>query len=389
MKLQASNPSTKGLEKSFLSTALSAGVTTFDVKNDNLFQPNQVILIGEMGQERSEMVTIQAAVTPGTTLTLTAPTVFPHDADTPVYALKYDKVKFYRSTAGLQGAYNLLTTVPLDVDNANLLTIYDDVAGLTSYYYELSFSSTFDGSETALSDPIAGSGYPRGTAGALINEFFESVSDTTQQNMSVKEAIDLINEVNDDLISQSRRPFRFLKTSKLLDIAANNPRIPLPTDLVKFERMLYTNAFDKRVDEYQNISMQEMEYINYDNTMVPSDNLLYISIDESTNELVLFPTPATSSVGSVKVFYWRKFKEVTSLAAQMETPNTRIYKLFLTGRYYRKRAVKEPTFNTLAQQYLADYNTEVVKLQRAQRLDMGTPMSIKPDTHHSRGLKRY
>jgi hypothetical protein len=135
--------------------------------------------------------------------------------------------------------------------------------------------------------------------------------------------------------------------------------------------------------------MVEMEYINFDNTLASSDSLLYFSIDESTNEIVLFPTPLTSSTASIKVFYWRTFNQITGLASTLETPNSRIYKLFLTGRYYMKRAAKEPTYMTLANTFLAEYNTEIVKLQRSNRLDLGTPMSVRPDTNHSRGLRRY
>jgi hypothetical protein len=67
--------------------------------------------------------------------------------------------------------------------------------------------------------------------------------------MTVSEAIDLMNEVNNDIISQSRRPYRFLKTSQLLNVTANNPRVLLPSNLVKFDRLLFTNAFDQRNDE--------------------------------------------------------------------------------------------------------------------------------------------
>ena len=389
MKLYIQNPSTDKLEKSYLSNSYSAGVTALDVRNNERFQNNQKILIGEMGNERTEIVTVGAAGVNanGTGLTVSA-TLFPHNADDPVYAIKYDRVKFYRSTAGIDGAYNALADVAMDVDNANKQTMYDDLNGLSSYYYKVSFYSTFDSTETELSDPIAGSGYPSGTAGALVNEFFEEVGDTQQQTMTVTEVLNLMNEVNDDLISQSRRPYRFLKTSTTLSTTANVARIPLPANLLKFDRLAFTNTWQQRTDTYRRISMEEMEYINYDNTFYPSDDLLYVAIDESTNEFVLFPTPHTTSLNSIKIFYWKKFTRLTSMASKVETPNSRIYKMFLLGRYWRKRAIKEPNYLNLSDRFLQDYNTEVVKLQRMNRLDMGTPMSFKPDTRTAGGLRR-
>ena len=104
MKLRASNPSTTGLEKSYLSSSYSALATSITIRNNDRFAASQKILVGELGHERSEIVTINTVTTPGTVFTLTGTgLVFPHDADTPVYVLKYDKVRFYRSTTGIDG----------------------------------------------------------------------------------------------------------------------------------------------------------------------------------------------------------------------------------------------------------------------------------------------
>lgn len=387
MKLYIQNPATDKLEKSYLSSSYSAGVSALDVRNNERFQNGQKILIGEMGNERTEIVTVSAINANGTGITV-SPILFPHNADDPVYAIKYDQVKFYRSTTGIDGSYNALATVSVDVDNANKQTMYDDLAGLSSYYYKVSFYSTFDSTETELSDPIAGSGYPEGTAGSLVNEFFEEVGDTQQQTMTVAEVLNLMNEVNDDLISQSRRPYRFLKTSTTLSTTAQIGRIPLPDNLLKFDRLAFTNTWQQRTDDYRRISMEEMEYINYDNTFYPSDDLLYVAIDESSNEFVLFPTPHTTALDAIKIFYWKKFDRLTSMASKVETPNTRIYKMFLLGRYWRKRAIKEQNYLNLSDRFLQDYNTEIVKLQRMNKLDMGTPMSFKPDTRTAGGLRR-
>lgn len=389
MKLYAPNPLTDKLEKSYLSNAYSAGVTSIDVRNNDRFAVGQKLMIGEMGHERTEIVTVATLNTNGTGLTFSAATLFPHDADSPIYKLKYDKVRYYRSTTGIDGAYNQLgADQPLDVDNDTLQTVYDDLAGLASYYYKVSFYSTADNTETDLSDPIAGSGYPAGTAGALVNEIFDEVGDTQQQNMTVSEVLNLMNEVNNDLTSQSRRPYRFLKTSTTLSTTAGVSRIKIPSNLLKFDRLVFTNTWQQRTDSYRRISMDEMEYINFDNTFWPSDDLLYVAIDESSNELVLFPTPSTTAASSIKLFYWKNFDQITSLASKVETPNSRIYKMFIMARYYRKRAIKEPNYLNLSDRFMSDYNTEIVKLQRMNRLDMGTPMSLKPDTRRSSGLRR-
>lgn len=390
MKLIVTNPSIDTLEKSYLALAYQKNVTAIKVRNNEKFAINKKILIGSLGNERTEIGTVTGAVTPGTDLAI-ASTVFPHEADDPVYVLKYDKIRIYRSTTGVEGAYDYLDIVTVDVDNAILTTTYDDVNGLSSYYYKFSFYDSVGDIESQLSDPIAATGYPRGTVGALINEFFEEVGDQTQQNMSVQEALNLMNEVNDDVITQSRKPYRWLRAKAVLDTEIANPRIPLPEDLYKVDRIGYTavDGIYSRTDNYRIISMEEMESMDNNYLIGYTDDLQYVALDEVTNEIVLFPVPLTTRVGSILLNYWAKFREIKNMNQVIQMPNTRIYKLFLMGRFYRKRAIKEPNFIGISDRFLNDYTSEIVKLQRVSRLDGGSQMGMKPDTRHSRGLRRF
>jgi hypothetical protein len=390
MKITVSNPSVDNLEKSYLASAFQAGTTALVVRNNNMFSNTKKILIGAMGAERSEIVTVNGAVTPGTNLTVTA-TLFPHDADDPVYVLQYDKLRIYRSVTGVDGAYDFLVDVVLDMDNPSLSTVYDDISGLTSYYYKVSFYDSVEAIESEMSDPIPSTGYPRGTAGSLVNEFFEEVGDLTQQHMSVEEALNLMNEVNDDMLTQSRRPFRWLKAKATLNTALGNDRIALPVAVYKIDRIQFTeeDGITDRTDNYRIISLAEMEYISNNNLVEWSDSLQYVAIDDTTNEIVLYPTPLTSQVGKMVIYYYAKFDQISAMNQVLQTPNTRIYKLFLLGRFYRKRAIKEPNLIGLSDRFLNDYTGEIVKLQRANRLDVGSPMGMRPDSRHSRGLRRY
>lgn len=391
MKITVGNPSVDDLEMSYLASAYQKGVTSIKVRNNNMFSDNKKILIGAMGSERTEIGEVNGAVTPGTDLTILA-TLFPHEADDPVYVLKYDKIRLYRSTTGVDGSYDFLDDMDIDVDNASVTTTYDDVNGLSSYYYKISYYDSVEDVESELSDPIPGTGYPRGTAGALINEFFEEVGDQTQLHMSVTEALALMNEVNDDMLTQSRRPFRWLRAKTTLNTTAGDDRISFPESVYKVDRISYQSGditIDSRTDNYRIITMNEMEYLKYNDLAEHSDYLSYVALDETTNEIVLYPTPLTSQAGKITLYYWAKFDEIAAMNQRLQTPNTRIYKLFLLGRFYRKRAVKEPSFIGLSDRYLNDYTGEIVKLQRANRLDTGSPMGMRPDTRHSRGLRRY
>jgi len=391
MKISIHNPLTDNLEMSYITAAYQPGVTAIKVRNNEKFVNGRKVMIGFPGFERTEVVTISGAVTPGQNLTITA-TKFAHDADDPIFVLKWDQMKLYRSTSGFDGSYNIIgAAFDIDFDNESLLTIYDDTAGLTSYFYKASYWDSISSLESDLTDPIAGSGYPIGSVGRLVNDFFESVNDTTQQNMSVQEAISTLNEVNSDLITQSRRPFRFLRASKPLDIEQDNNRIEVPDDFWKLDRISYNynDGIEDRTDLYRVITMAEMEYTAYNNLADRSDGLLYLAYDDTENNIVMFPTPVTSQADRVLLYYYKNFDEIKSMSQLLETPNDRIYKMYLYGRYFRKRALKEPSFVGISDRYLNDYTSEVVKLQRANRIDVGTPTGFRPDTGHSRGLRRY
>ena len=59
MKIVAYNPPTKHLEKSYLGRSYAAGTTSFLVKNSDRFVAGQRILLGEMGRERAEILTVE------------------------------------------------------------------------------------------------------------------------------------------------------------------------------------------------------------------------------------------------------------------------------------------------------------------------------------------
>jgi len=390
MKISITNPPTENLEQSYLTTAYQPGVTTILVRNNERFINGQKIMVGFPGFERTEIITVNGAVTAGQSLTVTA-TKFAHDADDPVYALKWDQIKITRSTSGIDGSYSSLATVNIDVDNKSLLTIYDDTTGLTSYYYKATYFDSVNTLESEPTDPIAGSGYPIESVGRLINDFFESVNDMTQQNMSIAEALAVLNEVNSDLTTQSRRPYRFLRTSALLNTVAGSDRITLPDDFWKLDRIAYNydDGIEDRTDLYRVITMTEMEYTAYNNLADRSDGMLYLAYDDTDDNIVMFPTPLTSQTGKVRLYYYKKFDEIESMSQNFETPNNRIYKMYLYGRYFRKRATKEPSYIGISDRYLNDYTSEIVKLQRANRVDVGSPTGFRPDTGHSRGLRRH
>lgn len=389
MKLTAYNPFTDNLEKSYLSNSYAAGVTSLVIKNSDRFSVNDRILLGEMGHEKSEVVTVSAVNADKITITVGA-TKFPHSVDDSVYVLKYDQIKYYRSTTTVDGTYNVIATVAMDVDNASKTTSYEDTTGLSSYFYKTTYYGSISTIESDRSDAIPGTGYARNQLGAIANDFLTEVGDLDQNYMNVPQIINIMNECNDDLTSQSSKPYRGLKTSNLLTITASTDYIPLPTDVLAIDRAKYEYVYGStdRSDNIQIKDIEEFEYVKYDNTALTSDELQFIAIDEPTNRILLYPTPMTTQTNKIKLYYWKKFTEFTGLASTIELPTPRVYKLFLAARFYRMRGLHDESFLPLSDRYANDYASEVVKLQRLNRVDKGSPQGYRPDVRHARGLRK-
>lgn len=395
------NPETDDLEKSYLSNPYAIGVNSIAVKNADRFALNDRIMIGEMGQEKTEVVTVTAGATDGMTIT-TGATVYSHEADTPVYRLRFDQVKFYRSTTTATGSYSVISTQNLDVDNENLTTIYDDTSGLSTYFYKTSVYNSISAIESSLSDPIGGGGYQRNQVGYAIDEFLQEVSDQNEQHVTRSEILGFYNDVNDDLTIGVAKPYEFLHTRTTLTHAANANTVDFPTDtygnqtMWKFDRMDY-NFLDSTTTPATNrtytLTVEDPDYFRnhyQDNTVsttTVSDQTAVVALDQSVNRFRFNPPFATATGGVLYLHYWQFFPRLDSEGDVFLTPTPKIYKLYAKWRYYGKRSVVEPSFAALAQQYSNEYNVEKINYSKHNRKDVGTPRSFRPAASVDKGFR--
>lgn len=402
MLIPVYNPETTDYEKTYLSDGSSIGATTIYVRNADRIAANDRIMIGEMGQEKTEIVTVSAVDSGKLSATIGA-TKFSHSADDPVTVMQFDQVRYYKSTTGSTGTYSLITTVDLDVDNAELQTIYDDTTGTASTYYKVSMYHSIDLIESAFSDPIQGSGFDRRQVGAIVDQILQEVGDTREVNVTRNELLGYFNDVNDDLTINVSKPYDFLHARTTLNRTANTNYIDFPTDSLdnqtmwKFDRMDYnytdsttTPTTDKT---YTLVVIPPEEFRNkyQDNTIdstTVSDVTKEMCLDTSVNRFRFYPPFETSGSSVFYLHYWKYFDEITSEADFIETPTPKIYKLYCKGMYYRKRGVTEPSFNNIADRYFADYAVEKAKYKGVDRKDKGTPRSFRPVDSTITGFRR-
>lgn len=399
MVIPVYNPSTDNLERSYLTQGISLGVSAITVDNNNNFAQNDRIMIGEMGREKTEIVTVTGAVSAGQSLTI-GTTVFPHEANEPVTRLRYDQVKYYRSTTGSSGTYTLLTTVAMDVDNADLLTNYDDVSGVASYYYKVTLYNSISTLESSLSDPIAGSGYSRNSVGFMIDEILREVGDQNEEFTDRTEILGWFNEVNDDLLLKVRRPYSFLHTRVAISRVANTASgvgtyIDFPADMWKFDRLDY-NYINNSAAPATNITYtarvrdpEDFRELTENNTATANDTLQFISIDDAVDKIRLYPASLTAGANVFYLYYWKIFTELNSEGDLFETPTPNVYKLYALYKFYSKKSATDQTIVPLVNQYGQAYQLQTTRLKRHDHKDAGSSRSFKFLPQTTKGFRKY
>lgn len=394
MLIPVFNPETTEYEKSYLSTPTAIGATSIQVKNSDRFAANQRIMIGAMGQEKTEVVTVSSVNADGVTL-VTGATVYPHSADDPVFVLQFDQVKYYKSTTGATGTYSLIsgTPVALDVDNENLQTIYDDTTGVATNYYKVSMYHSISSLESALSDPIPGGGFSRRQVGAIIDEILQEISDQNEVHVTRNELLGYFNDVNDDLQINAVKPYDFLRVRTTLTRTAGQNYVAFPLDasgnqlMWKFDRMDY-QFLDSTTTPLTNntytltVWTEEEFRNNFQNSTFSStnesDQITDICLDTSVDLFRINSAPLTTLAGAFYLYYFKYFTQLDSEGDTIETPTPKIYKLYCKTMYYQKRAIADVTLASTANTFAGQYEREKLKYKGTDRKDVGTPRNFQP-----------
>lgn len=211
----------------FFTNDTASGQTTITVQNTTGFADNQILILGNLGNQGAEIVSINGTPT-NTTITLDAATIYPHSAGTIVQVIQYDQVEFSTATT-TTGSKSVLATVDLWADN--LSTNYIDNAGSTGYYFGRfynSVSATF----SAYSDPIPVDGYGLYTARAIIDAALGEINKQTSQVLSDSFAFQQLDAFQTDVLKELKR-WSFMQKFDYVagQFNVGEWRIAMPTDI--------------------------------------------------------------------------------------------------------------------------------------------------------------
>jgi hypothetical protein len=151
--------------KSSLKASIAAGVNSFTVYSITDFAINKILLIGEYGEEGSEIIKTHGSTAPTSfTVTLASNTTKPHPKDTPVYLIPYDSIEISHATTET-GTKTVMSTQTINPENPEIR--YDD-STYTSGYYFTRYKETITNTFSNYSDAIPFEGYAINTVGYLI-----------------------------------------------------------------------------------------------------------------------------------------------------------------------------------------------------------------------------
>lgn len=155
-----------GAKETFLTAQAPSGESTITVQSIIGFAVNQILLIGEIGDENTEIIKTHSSTSPsGTKITLASPLTKTHDVYTKIRIIPYDQVEFYHAETAT-GDKTLLTSVDIQPDS--LETRYDDTTASLGYYFTR-FKNTISATYSGYSDPIPYEGYGINRVGFAIN----------------------------------------------------------------------------------------------------------------------------------------------------------------------------------------------------------------------------
>lgn len=152
----------------FLSSIAEAGKSELLVESIFGFTVNQILLIGEIGNEKSEIIATHNSTAPtGSKITLATNLKFNHPQGTKIYILDWNEIEVAWS-AEEDSPKHTLATIPIQPDRTE--TVYEDTTKVEGFYFVRFINSIVSPSRYSnYSAPVPWEGFKDNTVASIIN----------------------------------------------------------------------------------------------------------------------------------------------------------------------------------------------------------------------------
>jgi len=322
--LRVKNPDLTKQERTWLTAQYTTG-TSLSVQNTEVWADNNIAVVGNPGEEKTEATDLTATPPDLTTLTVTALN-FTHNKDTVVYKSKWDQVEISSKPSG--GSYSILTTIDLQWDKPE--TLYDDTTGLTTDTYKFRFKNSQTTTYSAYSDELLASGYGRDAVFTMATNIRRKVRDLDAKVFTDDEIIDALDTQQSNIEADHPRAWFLRKTGTAIPTVASTSTYNTPTDLNYWDKLQfnYVNGNTDVTYNLHHVTNAEMDALKEDNNATDRDELRSWTERPPTTSVTngqfqVHPTPESANLNLTPI-YWQKFSTLNSMGDTTELPDPEI-----------------------------------------------------------------
>lgn len=252
IKLNLNNQDiTQDVDKGYLSTDIASASGTLTLDSIVNFAINQVLVLGKIGQEKTEIIKTHAVTAPsGSTVTLASNTVYTHNRGEEVSISKYDQYELSHATTATGAKTTLTTTlgsglIPIDVTRDE--TIYYDTEYASGGYF-VRRKNSITGLFSDYSDYIPYSGYEANSVGGVIDSALKTSGEKIDDVITKDFLIECLNEGRmelDQAIGAERWSYRTEFDYSAGQVVPGMNKLTLPTDMK--ESATFKNLLSLRI----------------------------------------------------------------------------------------------------------------------------------------------
>ena len=195
--------------KTFLAADADAGDGTLTVENINDFAVDQILLIGPLGGEKSEIIKTDNSTAPsGTTVTLASNLLKGHTSGTPVYVIKYDQIELSHADTATGSKTTLTTTIGsgiLNLEADTKVLIYEEDEETAGFYFAR-YKETIGNTFSSYTDALPNGGWDRDAVGSLVRQALkDNLLSGFTHDVDRQFCLDAIQDVLDKLHREQMR----------------------------------------------------------------------------------------------------------------------------------------------------------------------------------------
>jgi hypothetical protein len=394
-RLRINNPDLANSEKTYLDADYASG-TTITVQSNVSFAENDIIVIGEVGQEKTEGGIVSSVSSDKKTITLDAALNFSHTKGIVVYRAEYNFVDIDVDMVAGSTVWAALSQSPIQWDRKE--TIYIHQGGVSGYNYRFKFRNSATGNYSEYSPTITGAGFAKNTIGYMIQEVRKSIIDPDGNIVSNSDIIRYFNAAK-DIINGTRNDWWFwLKedTSSITTVDGqkeyNLDDISTHIEYIKYIKYNYNDGTRNETWHLRHLSDIEYDYESMDGNASEDDEVAYYNLkpgdsNSTSGYFRVWPVPATDDYGTFHVRYYEPDADYSDIADTTAIPMPELlinYAIFLCeqlkGNNSKAKIHFELFFGAQDKEKGRKVQTGIAALEAMQRgklRPLGQPRSLK------------